>query len=402
MNRRLAPMIALLLILIMAAPMTAGAQDIQPPIQPPGGVEQEPAQPPLEQPEVSKPDADAALVDPAGLTGPEIIEALLGNSISFQGLLVIGGNPANGVYDFRFRMYNAPVAGAQVGPTVTSDDQNVVNGLVTVSLDFGNVFNGTAYYMAIEDRPGANNGAYLLLNPRQALTPAAYSQYARAAGSVFAQTNASGVPNGDGFRLRFDNNFFAVGADALVVEKTDANTATPDGGIAFVNTGNDGAADPAMVVRGNGDVGVGLINPAYRLTVRDDNHQLAIVDADNANKTWTLSSHQASSGIGFWENGVDGRLMVEAGGNVGIGTTDPQSKLHVNNGDIRLTSPQYARLNLVATDPGSDVQMFMDARGDGTNRGQLGTLSNHGLVIFTNSAPRIVIGNTGDICIGSC
>lgn len=402
MNRRLVPMFALFLLLVLAAPMTAGAQDIQPPIQPPGGVEQEPTQPPQEQPEVSIPDPDAALVDPAGLTGPEIIEALIGNHISFQGLLLIGGNPANGVYDFRLRLYNSPVAGAQVGPAVTSDDQNVVNGLYTLSLDFGNVFNGTAYYMAVEYRPGASNGAYTLLNPRQALTPAAYSQFARAAGSVFAQTNPSGVPNGDGFRLRFDNNYFAVGGDALVVEKTDANTATPDGGIAFVNTGNDGAVDAAMVVRGNGDVGVGLTNPAYRLTVRDINHQLAIVDSDNANKTWTLTSHQASSGIGLWENGVDGRLMVEAGGNVGIGTTDPQSKLHVNNGAIRLTSPQFPRLNMLATDPASDVHMFIDARGDGTNRGQLGTISNHPLVIFTNNTARMVIGANGDICIGAC
>lgn len=86
------------------------------------------------------------------------------------------------------------------------------------------------------------------------------------------------------------------------------------------------------------------------------------MDSDNANKTWTLTSQQSNSGIGCWENGTDGRLVVEAGaGNVGIGTTDPQSKLHVNNGAMRLTNTQYARLTMVATDPASDVQMFIDA-----------------------------------------
>ena len=402
MNRRLTSFIAALVMVAAAVVTPVFAQDM-PPAGQAGGVELEPDQSPQEQPELPPPDADAVAIDPADAKGFDAIEALLGNSMVFRGtLLNNGGNPANGVFDFRFRLFNSPVAGAQVGPTLISEDQTVVDGEFSVVLDFGNIFNGTAYYMEVASRPGPNNGDYAVQSPRQALTPVPYAQFARAAGSVYAQTNPSGVPNGDGFRLGFDGNFFNPGGDALVIEKTDANTAAPDGGIVFANTGNTGARTAALVIRGNGDVGVGQANPAYRLTVRDANHQLAIVDADNGNKTWTLSSHQASGGIGFWENGADGRLMVAAGGNVGIGTSAPQSKLHVNNGQIRLTSPQYARINMYATDPGSDVHMFIDARGDGTNRGQLGTISNHGLVIFTNNTARMVISNNGDICIGAC
>lgn len=401
MNRRVTQLIALLLVFITATAMTAHAQEM-PPAGQAGGVELEPVQPPVELPELSNADADAVSVDPAEAKGFDAMEALLGNSILFEGRLQDGGNPAGGVYDLRFRLLNAPIAGAQVGPTLTSDNQTVTNGLFSVSLDFGNIFDGTAYYMEVASRLGPSNGDFTVQSPRQALVPVPYAQYARAAGSVYAQTNPSGVPSGDGFRLGFDANFFNIGGDALVVEKTDTNTAAPDGGIVFANTGNAGVRTAAMVIRGNGDVGVGLTNPTYRMTVRDINHQLAIVDSDNANKTWTLTSHQASGGIGLWENGVDGRLVVEAGGNVGIGTTDPQSRLHVNNGQIRLTSPQFARINMLATDPASDVQMFMDARGDGTNRGQLGTISNHGLVIFTNNTARMVLSNNGDICIGNC
>lgn len=80
-------------------------------------------------------------------------------------------------------------------------------------------------------------------------------------------TNESGTPTGDGFRLRNSINFFGANLDAVVFEKTDENNADPDGGFAFVNTGNDGAVNPAMVIKGNGNVGVGTSNPTYPLHV---------------------------------------------------------------------------------------------------------------------------------------
>jgi|GEM_PF-5795204 len=44
--------------------------------------------------------------------------------------------------------------------------------------------------------------------------------------------------------------------------------------------------------------------------------------------------------------------------------------------------------------------MFIDARGDGTNRGQLGTFSDHELHIVTNNATRMVVSENGNVGIG--
>lgn len=53
-------------------------------------------------------------------------------AFNYQGYLRDGGVPANGLYDFQFKLYDAAVAGSQVGFTVTIDDLSVANGLFTV------------------------------------------------------------------------------------------------------------------------------------------------------------------------------------------------------------------------------------------------------------------------------
>ena len=103
-------------------------------------------------------------------------QTALGTTFTYQGQLTDGGSPADGTYDFEFRLYDDPDTGAQVGDTVTVDDKTVTDGLFTVELDFGNdAFTGDARYLEIGVRPGGSTGAYTTLLPRQALTPAPYA-----------------------------------------------------------------------------------------------------------------------------------------------------------------------------------------------------------------------------------
>ena len=52
----------------------------------------------------------------------------LTNAFTYQGQLSDGGNPADGLYDFRFGLYDAETGGKQVGPTLDVDDLEVVRG----------------------------------------------------------------------------------------------------------------------------------------------------------------------------------------------------------------------------------------------------------------------------------
>src|SRR4051812_31772443 len=64
-------------------------------------------------------------------------------AFSYQGRLNATAGPANGLYDFQFRLFDAPANGGQQGSTVLTNSVPVTNGLFTVALDFGNtVFSG--------------------------------------------------------------------------------------------------------------------------------------------------------------------------------------------------------------------------------------------------------------------
>ena len=159
---------------------------------------------------------------------------------------------------------------------------------------------------------------------------------------------------------------------------------------------------PAARLEGNTQIWSG------QLEVREDNHQIAIVDDNNGNKTWTLTSHQDTSGIGLWEDATTGRFVVAAGGNVGIGTLGPQAPLHVNQGpnndstDVLVTSPQFARMRMVAEAPNPDVTLSLQARGESTaSWAEIGTLSRHDLRFYTNDAYRMTLDESGNVGIGT-
>jgi hypothetical protein len=121
------------------------------------------------------------------------LDAALGTGFTYQGKLSDGGAPANGTYDLQFILYDDLSDGLQVGSTVTLNDVSVTNGLFTVQLDFGDVFDGTALYLEISVRPGDSVEAYTTLVPRQPLSPTPYALYSAKAGSV-PWSGLTGVP----------------------------------------------------------------------------------------------------------------------------------------------------------------------------------------------------------------
>lgn len=79
---------------------------------------------------------------------------------------------------------------------------------------------------------------------------------------LYGATNMIGAPSNDGYRMRWDNHFFTNFNDALIFEKTDGQQSTPNGGhagIVFANTGQNDTVVTAMVIKGNGRVGIGKV-----------------------------------------------------------------------------------------------------------------------------------------------
>ena len=69
-------------------------------------------------------------------------------SISYQGSLEDEGSPANGNYNFAFRLYDSGTFGNQLGNELSRTNINVTNGIFTINnLDFGAPFTGTTIWL---------------------------------------------------------------------------------------------------------------------------------------------------------------------------------------------------------------------------------------------------------------
>ena len=64
--------------------------------------------------------------------------APVGSGITYEGRLTDSlGNPANGAYDFTFKLFDSAVGGVQFGSTVTVTNETVTGGIFDVTLNFG-------------------------------------------------------------------------------------------------------------------------------------------------------------------------------------------------------------------------------------------------------------------------
>jgi hypothetical protein len=107
-----------------------------------------------------------------GQTQPD---AAVGSGFTYQGQLKDGGNPANGQYDFQFKLYDASSGGTQVGSTLTTLNQTVTGGVYTTQLDFGAAaYQGQGRWLEIGVRV-AGGPTYTTLSPRQPLNATPYA-----------------------------------------------------------------------------------------------------------------------------------------------------------------------------------------------------------------------------------
>jgi hypothetical protein len=114
-----------------------------------------------------------------------------GSAFTYQGRLNVNGQPANGVYDFQFRLYDAATDGGQVPVIPVSPGVVVSNGLFTTGMNFGDgVFNGTLYWLEIAVQ-STGGGGFTTLTPRQQVVPVPGAIFAGSASNLLGALPAT-------------------------------------------------------------------------------------------------------------------------------------------------------------------------------------------------------------------
>ena len=127
------------------------------------------------------------------LTAPLFTCSAQGTAFTYQGRLNDGGNPANGNYDLQFTIYDSTnIPGVVVAGPLTNSPTAVSNGLFTANLDYGpGIFTGPARWLDIGVRTNGSTNGFVVLTPRQMLTPTPYAIFANTASNLSGTLSAA-------------------------------------------------------------------------------------------------------------------------------------------------------------------------------------------------------------------
>ena len=250
--------------------------------------------------------------------------------------------------------------------------------------------------------------------------------------------------------IRFQNDVLSASAGGVEFVTLEENSSQPSN--FFVNK-NFSDVDFSVMGQGqqnmdlfyidasDGNVGIGTQpDSAYKLHISGstttyaligeggDGHkstQLAalLLSANKGTQSVTASFGVSSpSGVGsvllgsesdhdlFLRTGGSTVMTLSASNDVGIGTSSPDSRLHVNDtggntiitvGD-NTTQNELSEIILKASKHSNSVSAFLagaDTGGGASQLGSVGTISNHDFIIKTNSANRVTVKNSGNVTI---
>lgn len=249
------------------------------------------------------------------------------DAITYQGSLSDGNAPANGAYDFRFRLFNAATNGDQIGPIVSINDLSVANGLFTTNLNFGaNAFNGQARWLEIYVRAGNSTGSYTRLSPRQAIkaTPYAHSLQPGAVISGTLDNSATlrlvnnvgngleidrafngisiGIVNNNGIQIEKADNYGVYVEDARdygVYAQTSFTNTTAIVGYASADTGYSSGVSGSTSAPG----GIGVVGNNYDFATGGVGVRGYTSSGDGYGVAGFQFGYSTFNNNGYWESG---------------------------------------------------------------------------------------------------
>lgn len=368
----------------------------------------------------------------------------------YQGRLMDGASPAGGSYDFKFTLFDAASGGHVVAGPVTNSFVVVSSGLFTVPLDFGRgVFFGGQRWLEIGVRTN-RSAVFTTLSQRQPITPAPWALFAS---NAAVATNALSIAPGavDNASLAASSVTADKIAAGQVVKSvnglTDFVTLNPGANVKVGKSGNtievSAASDGVLRLAGpeaqgaggriifgnfpatntyiaetvdNGiflvapaGVGIGPGNLGIQVnSLAETTHPLTVRSPPSSDKTVRLIGRTGNYLYGaklnfgdadyvFLQEDQEDTLLINAdgriaftGGNVGIGTTNPQEKLQVDGGNVLVRGPSNFSANTTATLWLGDANNYVQAAwGQGLRFG------------VWQGANAVVIQNGGNVGVGT-
>ena len=223
-------------------------------------------------------------------------------------------------------------------------------------------------------------------------------------------STASGSDRSHGIKFSDFNSTNAL----IYADRTNSASNYSSDLIFYTNTGASGTnLEAKMIIKNTGNIGIGTTSPGEKLEISGTGELSAKINNTQYSRSFTITqgggyshlktSHPSGVAINYGQgnvgilslfNNTTQVIKINAngdsyfnGGNVGIGTTSPTAKLHLQDGDFRITGI-FPRIYLQDSNHDSDFSII---NGNGNLR----------FYDDTNTADRLYISADGNIGIGT-